>query len=370
MYTFLEKIKIGATKIARIPPHQFLQRLYLGVKKHFLNYPTYIVYQTVSACNLQCKHCFINNYGNEIADGVTKIVLFDEFTKIADRITPLIKNCNFFVFSTFEALLNKDLFRMMDYLLAINPKLQFPFLSNTMQLTEEKINLLEKYPISEINISLDGTTKEVVENFKTGVVYEKIIAALEKLSKSTLKDKVAITFVAHKNNIHQLPDHLNLIHQFGVKTIYVSNLLSFTKENQDMVLYSKEGNSYADKIFEESIQVAKRNKQIIQLPLTKPKLKGCQACEAFFINHNGNVSPCDFLAVTTPFTLFGTTTQSAPVVFGNVLYDDPLAIYRSEAFVQFRHQHRVAKKLPPACESCIDAYGLMCSNRTIHASYL
>ena len=236
-----------------------------------------------------------------------------------------------------------------------------------MQLTPEKIAMLEKYPVTEMNISIDGTSKEVVEQFKNGVDFDKILLALERLAASSLRDKVAVTFVAHKNNIQQLPDLLDMVHHYGVKTIYVSNLLSFTKENRDMVLYTREGNAEVEQIFQESIRRAEKNGQMLELPLTKPKLKGCQAVENFFVNYNGNVSPCDFLAVTTPFTLFGETLTSNPVVYGNVLYDDPIEIFRSDAFTDFRDRHRLAKDIPHACTKCIDAYGLMCSNRTVYS---
>lgn len=366
MAAIVNRIRIYYNKLSGIPRKNFFKRLLSGVKKYYTGFPTAIVLQTVSACNLQCKHCFITNYGTEISDGVTKIILYDEFIKLAERLNPLIKKADTFIFSTFEAIINKDLFRMMDYLLVINPKITFPFLSNAMQLTEEKIVLLEKYPISEINISVDGSTKEIVENFKTGVNFNKIMLALERLSTSKLANRVAITFVAHKKNIHQLPELLMLVKKFNVRTIYVSNLLSFTKDNQDMVLYAKEGNPEVDKIFKECVRIARANKQVIELPLTKPRLKGCQAVEAFFVNYNGNVSPCDFLAVTTPFTLFGQTIKNPPVVYGNILYDDPLEIYRSKSYADFRNQHRLAKELPAVCKNCIDGYGLMCSNRTVH----
>jgi MoaA/NifB/PqqE/SkfB family radical SAM enzyme len=366
MLRIFKDFKIYYNKLSRIPRNEFFSRVFLGAKKYYADYPATIILQTVSACNLQCKHCFITNYGIEITDGVTKIILFDDFKKIADRLNPMIKKANFFVFSTFEAIINKDLFRMMDYLLEINPKIQFPFLSNSMQLTPEKIALLEKYPLTEINISVDGTTKEVVENFKNGVVFENILLALKRLSESSLKNKISVTFVAHKNNVHQLPELLEMVNGFGIKSVFVSNLLSFTRENRDMVLYSKEGNAEVESIFEESIKIAKKNKQVLELPLTKPKLKGCQAVESFFVNHNGNVSPCDFLAVTTPFTFFGETLTNPPVVFGNVLYDDPFEIFRSKTASGFREGHRLAKDIPPACTHCIDAYGLMCSNRTVY----
>jgi hypothetical protein len=43
-----------------------------------------------------------------------------------------------------------------------------------------------------------------------------------------------------------------------------------------------------------------------------------------------------------------------------------LEIFRSKTAAQFREGHRLAKDLPPVCTHCIDAYGLMCSNRTVY----
>lgn len=359
----LKSIKIAAKKINRIPRGQLLERIKLGVKKYFTGYPYSIVLQTVSACDLKCKHCFINDYNTHIPDGIIKIMKFDEFLLFAEKLRPMIRKASYFQFSTFEALLNKDLFKKMDTILKINPRIQFPFISNTMQLTAEKIRCLEKYPISEITVSLDGYTKKTVEDFKTAVVFEKIIEAIIALKKSVLKDKVAVGFVAHKNNIIELPDYVDFVHRLGVKRIYVSNLLSFTPDLEHLALYSKQGNDYAKSLFEEAVRRAKKNKQSISMPRLKPALMGCQTIEMFFVDTNGNVAPCDFLAVTTPFTLWGETIKNPPVLFGNIFKDDPLQIYRSPGFKKFRETHRLGNNLPKQCTHCIDAYGLMCSNR-------
>src|SRR5215211_385877 len=360
----IDQVTIAINKFKKLPKDNLIPRLLLGIKKQITNYPQFITLQTVSACNLQCKHCFINDYQTEIEDGITKIMKFDEFLKFAERMEDIIRHAEYFSFSSFEALLNKHLFRMMDHLLMINPRLKFSMLSNTMLLHDENVKKLEGYPISDLTISLDGMTKDVVENFKNGVHFEKIIEAIGRLNRSSLKDKVGVGFVAHQNNIHQLPDYVDYVHSLGVKTIYVSNILTFTTKNAHLALYTKEGNETAEQLFAESIRRAKRNKQTLQLPLLKPKLKGCQAVETFFVNIDGSVAPCDFLAVSTPFTLFGKTVKNAPQIFGNVLSDDPLEIYRSEPYQNFRKAHRLAKELPEACKNCIDAYGLMCSNRT------
>ncbi len=361
-------LKILQKKIRHIPRHELMSRIMMGAKKVIFDYPQAISIQTVSACNLKCKHCFINDYRTTIDDGVIKIMKFHEFVLLAERMRDLLKNASVCYFSTFEAILNKNLFKMMDLVLEINPKMKFPFLSNSMELTLEKIKQLEKYPVPEISISLDGYTKKTVEDFKTEVNFDTIIDTIKLLRTTSFADKVAVVFVAHIHNIHELPNYVDFVHSLGVKRIYVSNILTFTKQLEGLELYTKNGNAKAQELFDEAVRRAKKNKQIIGMPELSPTLKGCQAIETFFVDTNGNVAPCDFLAVTTPFTLWGETTSNPPVIFGNIYEEEPIDIYRKKGFKEFRNAHREGKKLPKECEQCIDAYGLMCSNRTTYSN--
>ncbi len=364
----VKNLTIAMKKLGRLPRIKFLKRVKLGVRKYMTDYPYYITVQTVSACNLKCKHCFINDYHTDIHDGLIKIMKMEEFRAFAERLTPMIKHAAFFNFSTFEAILNKNLFQMMDLLLQINPDIQFPFLSNTMELSEDKVRQLEKYPIYEINMSLDGYTKKTVEDFKTEVVFEKIIETIKMLKASSLKDKVAVTFVLHRNNAHELPDYIDFVHQLGVRRIYVNNVLTFTKALEPLALYTPDGNVEVQALIDEAVKRARKHKIAISVPRMKPKQMGCQTVEAFYVDVKGNVAPCDFLGVTTPFTLWGKTTSSPPVIFGNIFKTDPLEIYRSPEARQFRQSHRVGRDLPTQCVNCIDAYGLMCSNRIHHTA--
>jgi MoaA/NifB/PqqE/SkfB family radical SAM enzyme len=257
---------------------------------------------------------------------------------------------------------------MMDLILQINPDIQFPFLSNTMELSEEKIREMEKYPVSEVNVSLDGYTKQTVENFKTEVKFEKIVETIRALKASTLKDVVAVTFVAHRDNVHELPDYIDFVHQLGVRRIYVNNVLTFTRNLAPLALYTQDGNPVAQDLFDEAVRRARKHKISISIPRLKPKQMGCQTVEAFYVDIKGNVAPCDFLGVTTPFTLWGETTSHPPVIFGNILKTDPLEIYRSQETSNFRKAHRLGRDLPVQCRNCIDAYGMMCSNRIHHTA--
>src|ERR1700759_2910672 len=134
----LKTLRIAIKKVRRLPRNRLIPRIRLGLKKYLNQSPYYIVLQTVSACNLKCKHCFINDYHTDIHDGVIKIMKMEEFERFLERLTPMIRNASHFNFSTFEAILNKNLFRMMDRILEINPNMKFPFLSNTMELSIDK----------------------------------------------------------------------------------------------------------------------------------------------------------------------------------------------------------------------------------------
>ena len=356
-------LPVIASKIGNTPIFDLPQKVGRGIRHLLLEFPVHIIVQTVTACNLQCEHCFITNYGLEIPDAKTNIMQMDLFKKILERIAPAVKHAEFFQFSTFEELLHKHLFEMMDEVLKINKKIQFPIHSNTMLIDDDKLEKLARYPISEFTVSLDGMKKETVERFKTGANFEKIIDSLKRVQQLPWKATVGVVFVAHKDNIAELPDYVNFVNDMGIKTIFVNNLLSFTPKFRDKYLYTKEGNPEAELIFKEAIKRVEQNGMTIFMPGLTPQAKGCSIVEAVYIDCHGNVSPCDFLAESTPFELFGETKQGSPLRFGNVLEENILDIYRSEKVREFRNHHRHAE-IPEPCTHCIDAYGLMCSKRT------
>ena len=356
-------IPLIVSKIANTPIPQLPQKVAQGVRHTIMEYPVHIIVQTVTACNLGCEHCFINNYGVEIPDAHSNIMQWDMFMKILGRLTPAVKHAEYFQFSTFEELMHKRLFDMMDEVLKINPKIKFPIHSNTMLIDDEKIARLQQYPISEVTISLDGMKKETVERFKTGATYEKIIESIKKFTALKWDARVGVVFVAHKDNIAELPEYVDFVHAMGVNTIYVNNLLSFTPKFREKYLYTKEGNPEAAAIFQQAIDRVEKLGMTIYIPRLTPSPMGCSIVEAVYINAYGDVSPCDFLAESTPFNLFGEEKQGTPLKFGNVLREDILDIYRSTQVREFRDHHRHAE-VPEPCTHCIDAYGLMCSKRT------
>ncbi|OQX88034.1 hypothetical protein B6D60_02760 [candidate division KSB1 bacterium 4484_87] len=364
----ISSAKFYLNKFRKTPIRQWRAKIISGVQHYVLDFPNGITLQTVKNCNLKCKHCYLNEFGKNIPDGERGMMPFEDFQKIVARLEKLIKKVNEFYFSSFEPLLHKDIFQMMDYLLEINPDLQFPLVTNTMTIDDEKLEKLKKYPIPSYTISLDGTTKETVEAFKTGISFEKLIDTIKQLTSLDENSSVGTVFVLHRKNVHELRDYADFVLELGVKKIMVNNLMPFSEEFQDQHLYSPRGNMEVEEIFDHLIERVVANGQQLFLPYMKPKKIGCRQAESLFVDINGNVAPCDYLAVSTNFYYFGKHKQGKPLIFGNVYQDDPLKIYRSIPFKKFRRQHRAGKNLPESCRYCIDAYGLMCSHRRVYGA--
>ncbi len=349
-------------KISRIPISELPTRIRFGLKRKIFSTPSNILIQTTAACNLKCEHCFINYYGDIIPNGKIRLLDINEFKATANAIKRMIKNARFMQFSTFEPLLNKHIFNMMDYALEINPNLQFYIHSNAMIIDEKIIENLEKRPIAGVTISLDGATKDTVEKFKTGSDFDKIIKNIKLLADSNLKDKISLVFVLHKSNQHELLDYSDFVKELGIRNIHINNLMPFLPEFENEVLYAKEGNPDVEKLFEKLAVRIKKNKQVAQIPTTKPLAIGCNQCNALYIDVDGNVSPCDYLAVSTPFSYFGKTQQLPPLIFGNIFKTNVEKIYNSKEYKAFRRFH-LKGDIPQHCKFCINSYNLLCSNR-------
>lgn len=352
-------------KLLRTPLQELPAKIANYYKYRIGKRPEFILLQTVSACNLQCSHCFINNYGKEIPDGKIRILPLAEFHARLPSLRKAIECAKTMELSSFEALLHKDLFVMMDTLLEINPRLRFALHSNGLLLDAAKLAELEKRPISEITISLDGCTAATVEAFKTGSQFAKVVEAIQRVGRSTLAPVLGTVFVMHRDNMHELPATVDFVADLGAKAIFVNNLLSFTAQHHALVLSGPQGNPAAEAILEKAILRAQARGLRILIPSMTPIAQGCDQHEMLYIDIDGRVPPCDFLGVSTPFHMHNQTVQRPPLFFGNIANTDALAIYQSPAATAFRQTHR-SGKLPPQCSHCADGYGILCSKRKVY----
>jgi MoaA/NifB/PqqE/SkfB family radical SAM enzyme len=131
--------------VQQTPVRELPQRLERAFRHHVFAQPDFLLLQCISACNLKCEHCFLTDYGKTIPDGQIKILPLIEVERRLQLLAPMVKKVNAIAFSSFEALLHRDLFKMMDVALAINPRLSFPLLTNGQLVTPEIVSRLENY---------------------------------------------------------------------------------------------------------------------------------------------------------------------------------------------------------------------------------
>jgi MoaA/NifB/PqqE/SkfB family radical SAM enzyme len=342
-----------------------LDRLTRFFNHRILGYPSSIVLQTMSGCNLKCRHCFLSQFGEGIPDGPRGSIGFDEFAARAKKISAFIRRARAFHFSGFEALLHKDLFRMMEFTLSLNPAITFPIYTNGNSLRDDTVAMLSKFPVPEVVVSLDGVKKETVEAFKTGSSFTRTVQAVKALRAGLANSEIKTVFVLHRDNINEFPDYLDFVCSLGIKTVFVTNLLCFSKDMAGVALYGKNGNPGAEAVLAAAIEKARRNGQTLHLPRMRPKPLGCQQCLDLFIDIKGNVCPCDYLSVKTSFYLFDRENHPEPAVFGNILTGDIAKIWFGKGFSAFRAMHRKAH-IPNQCACCTDAYGMLCSRRKVY----
>jgi len=327
-------------------------------------YPEAISVEIMNKCNLECKHCRVSYHGNVMDDVNPTFMTFECFTKIADRIFPLIKKAYRFQFSTVEPLFHKDIFKMMDYVSKYNKYIDLGILSNGMLLNERNINELMKRNVSSITISLDGYKKETVEAFKTNVDFDRLISNIQLLTKLCKnKIEVNVVFVATKENIGELVEYVSFCKSLNIDRILVNGFQSFFPDSSHLYLYSKQGNPEVQEIFQRAYDKAKYNNINIEFPSLVAEPSGCSMHQTMIIDDKGNIAPCIYLARKTPFELFSESKVSDPVVWGNVFDEDPLAVWRSKDCVQFRTKSK-SKETPDECILCAEAYGVCGSKKS------
>jgi len=103
--------------------------------------------------------------------------------------------------------------------------------------------------LDQLTVSIDGTSSESFSAVRPGASLEKIIEnvkAIRRLSekKRTAPLKIGIEFVATKSNIHEMPVLQKIAEDIQSSCVIVSNILPYTAEFQNEILYSLEPTSY------------------------------------------------------------------------------------------------------------------------------
>lgn len=180
--------------------------------------PTIMDIEPTSRCNFRCIMCQVRDWQNgRRADDLS----FTDFKKIIDEEYGLteVKLQGFG-----EPLLNKDFFKMLEYLTQRFIWVRTTVNGSILHLHENYKQLID-YGINEVQTSFDGATKEVFEKIRPHSNFERVVENLKYLnryanSKGSLVTRMWVLIQEH--NKHQIFDFLDLAKYMEFKRLTFS----------------------------------------------------------------------------------------------------------------------------------------------------
>jgi wyosine [tRNA(Phe)-imidazoG37] synthetase (radical SAM superfamily) len=162
--------------------------------------PSTFFIESVLACNLQCPECAI---GGEITSRTKKIMSFEDFQCLADKISPY---CQYLLLHMWgEPTMNKDIFKMITYAAQFA---RVNISTNALLLDEPRTKALINSGVSDLIVSIDGVSQEVYEKYRVGGKVERAFDALRMLTsynhQSGNNVNIMPQFIVFAHNKHEM----------------------------------------------------------------------------------------------------------------------------------------------------------------------
>jgi len=254
--------------------------------------------EITNKCNLQCVHCFYNDYiaGYEmdiknIVHILKKVSAIEDLDSIAisggepflhSRVTDILKICG----EEFN-------------------KTKFLIVTNGMVMNDEILNLYSKYNNIAINVSVDGSVKQINDKIRGDGTYDKLIKSIEKLS-SIDNNRLNIRMTIQKYNYKDVGDFFYFAKKYNIG----ANYLFVAECGTAKLKWSEVGLSVSNKMYcyNELKKIYKKFNLDTPLPGDPG---GCGPRERIIINPRGDIYFCNILNAVFPDYFIGNILEDS-----------------------------------------------------------
>ncbi len=193
--------------------------------------------EPTSKCNLSCKTCIRNTWKEPMGDMDIKT-----FDALIEQLKSF-KELQSIMFGGFgEPTFHKDILYMIQKAKSLGVRIEM--VTNGTTLNETFMKGLIESKLDTLWVSFDGTDASSYEDVREGANFNKLVSSLRRLrllnEKYEHAIEIAIAFVVMKKNANDLQSIHKLAQRVGAKRVSVSNVLPYSEDMQDQMLYTKQ----------------------------------------------------------------------------------------------------------------------------------
>jgi len=193
--------------------------------------------EPTNRCNLACRTCLRNTWDEPLGR-----MSEATFARIMDGLAAFSPPPLVFFGGLGEPLTHPHIMEMVAAAKALGSAVEL--ITNGMLLTQELSRRLIAAGLDCLWVSLDGARPESYVDVRLGAALPEVLANINGFRASRPQGhrptpEIGIAFVAMKRNIADLPDLIRLGNRLGASRFMVTNVLPYTAELRDEVLYSR-----------------------------------------------------------------------------------------------------------------------------------
>jgi tungsten cofactor oxidoreducase radical SAM maturase len=307
--------------------------------------------EPTTACNLECRTCIRNTW-----EDPNQHMSMRTFQHIVDSLDTL-PNLKRVVFTSFGEPFTQP--RILDMIEAMRKRdLAVTIGTNGLLLTPKIADELIRLGVDRVIISIDGGKPETYAGVR-GAMLAQVIAHMRGLNEAkrqlrSLYPAIGIEFVAMRSNVNELNDLVKMATELNVSRLLVSNVLPYTEELREEVLYGYE----PVPPFKASGWALKLDAWVSWATQELPRMhwgaeRRCRFIQdqAVVVGWDGGVSPCYALSHNySYYAIDGFKKRVERYLLGNVNNQSLVDIWRSEEYVRFRSEVKIYHF--PSCPNC------------------
>jgi len=322
----------------------FLKAKDINNRSSFQNYYPYLIdLEPNSRCNFRCTMCQVSEWsrGQRARD-----MTFQEFKVLEDLFGFVVEAK---IHGMGEPLLHKEFFNMVEFLKTFSIWTRTS-INGSLLLANNNIEKLISSSLGEIQISLDGATKETYEKIRVRANFEKVCKGVKELNSACEGANRSLTrmwVVLQQNNVHELSKFVDLANELKFKKLTFS--LSLNDWGQE-IWRDKNGNKEIDlettvdsiknlyeKYFNEGLDISLW-KQSSKYSTTSGLQDLCPwIFDRTYVASDMRLTPCAIIGNPDVIDLGDASSV--------------LNSWNGERYINFRKLHMVGK-IPNECKSC------------------